>query len=191
MVFLFLVLGSWFLVHEHRTGGFRRAGSTKEWGQKNVGPDKLDRLILLSPFSCRWFGLLQFRFFRSSFVVYQGRLRGLRRAGSTKEWGQENGFLILLPPLRRFASPWAAFGCLSRFTRLFCLSLGLRQFDVGPLKVGLLGHGFANLGQRDLLDGQRVFLGVRDFGLVGGTSRRGGLRVLGGGLRELLLAQRV
>ena len=82
--------------------------------------------------------------------------------------------MILLPPLRRFASLWAAFGCLSRFTRLFCLSLGLHHFGVGPLKVGLLGHGFANLGQRDLLDGQRVFLGVRNFGLEGGTSRRGG-----------------
>ena len=91
MVFLFLVLGSLFLVDEH-SGGFRRAG----------------------------------------------------QAG---EWGQENGLLILLPPF-------------------FCLFLGLHPFDVGSWKVGLLGYGFANLSQRDLLDGRRVFLdGQRDFEL--------------------------
>ena len=55
---------------------------------------------------------------------------------------------------------------------------------------GLLGHGFANLGQRDLLDSQRVVLGVRDCGLVGGTSLRGGRRVLSEGSRHLLLPQR-
>ena len=55
---------------------------------------------------------------------------------------------------------------------------------------GLLNGSAANLGQRHLLHGQRVFLGVRNFGLEGGTSRRGGQRVLGGGLRELLLPLR-
>ncbi len=58
MVVLFLVLGFVFLVHERRTGGIRRAGSTKEWGQKNAGPEKRDGLILLSPFSCRFLGLI-------------------------------------------------------------------------------------------------------------------------------------
>lgn len=80
--------------------------------------------------------------------------------------------LILLPPF-------------------FCLFPRLHRFGVGSWKVGLLGHGFGNLGQRHLLDGQRVILGVLDSGLVGGTSQRGGLRVLCGGLRELLLPARV